>query len=226
MKILFLTVTCPFPANNGLTMRSSSILQALAKLGHEVDVVFFASNGASVNGDCRLTSLCRYVLPVFASVGSLSAKGAYVSRVRKLLSKDPYSVHRFASSEMRSAIAEIVRRRDYDLLLCDTVFSAINLPKGLIVPVVLNCHNIEHIILRRYAIQEPNPAKRLYGSLEAAKLRDWERLICNRAQLTLACSNIDQRLLQQLCGQINVIVVPNAIDTEAYISSSQEDETT
>jgi glycosyltransferase involved in cell wall biosynthesis len=87
------------------------------------------------------------------------------------------------------------------------------------VPVLLNKDDVAHVILERYLRIEPNPLRRLYGALEAWKVRRWEQAASACMTAILACSEVDRHLLQLLCPGVPIHVVPNVVDTDHYVPS-------
>jgi glycosyltransferase involved in cell wall biosynthesis len=220
MKLLFLANTCPLPATNGLTMRSSSVLSALSALGHRVFLLSFVEAEPPEEIHRDLARLCfgyKFLKSDFANV---SSPGQYWSRLKNLWRSSPYGLLRYGSAAMRNQVLELLQQERFDAIVCDTIDSIIHLPADADVPVIVNNHNVEHLILERYLPHEHNPAKKLYGWLEAKKLRRWEAQACSRGRMVWVCSGFDREVLQQLCPGVHFEVVPNAIDTDSYVPSA------
>jgi glycosyltransferase involved in cell wall biosynthesis len=215
MRLLFLSFAFPLPINNGHRMRTWSMLEALAAEGHDVTLLTFGEPGESKGHDVALRKVCREIEIVPLVLDSLSSTAHYLERLLGLFSAQPYAVRRFASSVMQARIRQFLARGSFDAVLCDTVYSAVNLPETH-VPVILNSHDVEHLVLQRYVALERNPAKRLYAWSEMHKLRKWEKGTCRRAAIGMACSENDQRLLSSLCPGLRVTVVPNVVDIDRY----------
>jgi polysaccharide biosynthesis protein PslH len=209
-------LVCPVPANNGHRMRTWSLVRALSAEGHAVTFLGFARPEELAMPMSDLRRLCENVELVSMDDVSLSSTGNYLSRARALFSNTPYAIGRFNSEEMRNCIADRLRKDPFDAVVCDTVYSAVNLPESIRVPVVMNTHNVEHLILERYAANERNPFKRLYALREARVVRRWEQEVCNRATLAMACSEDDRQLFKQLCPDLPITVVPNIVDVDDY----------
>jgi glycosyltransferase involved in cell wall biosynthesis len=124
---------------------------------------------------------------------------------------------------MQTAIEQRLATKSFDLLICDDVYNFENLPKQQRVPVILNKHDITHVILRRYLGYERNPLKIVYGWMEYAKLRRWEALACAESAGVFACSECDRDLLQKLSPHSRLAVVPNVIDVEKYVPGKEDD---
>jgi glycosyltransferase involved in cell wall biosynthesis len=99
----------------------------------------------------------------------------------------------------------------------------INLPAQLAIPLVVDFHNVDYLIMERYVRLESNRAKRLYARLESRKLHEWERGACQRASIAWACSTYDRALLQELRRSLPMFVVPNIVDVDEYAADSAED---
>jgi glycosyltransferase involved in cell wall biosynthesis len=106
---------------------------------------------------------------------------------------------------------------------CETIDSSVNLPKHLGVPIIVDNHNVEHLVVARYLSREANPLKRLYGWLEYKKLRRWEKKVCCSADVVLACSAEDKSSLEELCSRVSIWVTPNVIDTAVYFDENEHE---
>lgn len=224
MNLLFIANTCPLPATNGLTLRSSSVLRSLVALGHRISLLSFLETPLSPEAEQELSDLCvqRQLIP--AEFGNVSSAGKYWDRAKGLFESSPYGLRRYRSENMRAAVLDHCRLNQIDAIVCDTIDSLIHVDPEEKVPIVVNNHNVEHLILERYLEHEKNPLKRLYASLEARKLRSWEGTACNRGTLVWVCSEFDRQILQKLCPETRFRVVPNAIDVNSYVPQTAKDE--
>jgi polysaccharide biosynthesis protein PslH len=220
MHLLFLSVAFPLPANNGHRMRTWSMLEALAAEGHDVTLLTFAEPGEADGHDIALRKVCREIEVVPLVLGSLSSTTDYPNRFLGLFGTQPYALRRFASPAMRALIHEHLARDSYDAVLCNTVYSAVNLPVTQ-VPVILDCHNVEHVVLQRYVALERNPAKRFYAWSEMRKLRKGEKVTCRRVAIGMACSENDRQQLISLCPGLCVAVIPNVVDVDHYVPQQE-----
>jgi polysaccharide biosynthesis protein PslH len=223
MRILFVALQFPVPANNGHKMRSWSLLQALAAEGHELSLLSFCESKDAQPDNPQLRSVCREVTAVPFRMTNLSSSGEYLKRALAMFSPQPYASSRFFSAIMRQRMAEILSRGDFDLIMGDTVFSILNLP-ATDVPVALNAFDLEHLILERYLAHESNPLKIAYGWLESRKLRRWETMAFSQAAWVMSCSQHDRELVQKLRPGVPTVVVPNIVDVDSYIPAGDVDE--
>jgi glycosyltransferase involved in cell wall biosynthesis len=201
------------------------VLEALATEGHPVTLLTFGEPGEVGGHVAALRKVCREIEIVPLIPDSLSSTAHYLRRLAGLFSPRPYAVLRFASSEMRARIREFLARGSFDAVLCDTVYTTMNISYSNM-PVIFNTHNVEHLVLQRYAALERNPAKRLYAWSEMRKLRKWEKSTCRRATIGMACSENDRQLLSSLCPGLRVTVVPNVVDVDRYAPQQEHNSST
>jgi glycosyltransferase involved in cell wall biosynthesis len=202
----------PVPPNNGQAIRSLSIIQALESSGHELTFVSFANKGRP-EGLHPLSSFCRSIDLLERAMTNLTQHADYLRRIRFMLAFSPFSVERFRSEAMREKIQEKLQVGRYDLIICDGIYALTNVSETKI-PIALNCHNVEYIILERYARLERNPLKKFYARIESHLMRIAERRSCYRVSLAMVCSQIDLRVLHLFREDLPVFVVPNVVDTD------------
>jgi glycosyltransferase involved in cell wall biosynthesis len=79
-------------------------------------------------------------------------------------------------------------------------------------PKVLDMHNIESLLLRRYArAYRPSP-RSLYAALTAWKLRRYEVRHVQGFDRVLTCSEVDRRYAVEVLGCPSAQVIPNGVD--------------
>lgn len=115
---------------------------------------------------------------------------------------------------MREMIRTKLDTERYDLLICDGIYALTNVPETRI-PKALNCHNVEHVILDRYATLEGNPLKKYYAMIESHLMRVAERRGCHRVSAALVCSELDLELLRSFRPDLRVFLAPNVVDTDS-----------
>lgn len=214
MRFLYVVVTPPLPLINGVRMRYWALLRALAAEGHEVDLIAPEFPGQAAAWD-ELRTVCREVIPVPMRLPGGAETLDWRGRLSGLASPVPYTVLRFRSPQAKEKILSACRRGRYDAAIV-TPYTIVNVPEGGRLPLIIDAHNVEHRLLERYLRYEPNPARRAYAWLEIAKLRNWERRTLARSALVMACSQVDRNLLESMCPNANVAVVPNTVDVETY----------
>ncbi|HVB57710.1 MAG TPA: glycosyltransferase family 4 protein [Candidatus Acidoferrales bacterium] len=216
MHILFISTHLPLPANNGQSIRTLSIVRTLASLGHKTTFVAFAPNVRPETIEPLASYCCQVdLLGRNRTFSNVPDRPDYFGRLRCLLSRRAYSVERFRSGAMRETIGGHLRGGAFDLIVCDSMYALVNL-LDTNVPIALHCHNVEHMIFRRYAEIERNPVRKYYAAVESVLIRRAERRACDRAVFAMACSEIDRTMLHEMGVQKPIFLVPNTIDTRLF----------
>jgi glycosyltransferase involved in cell wall biosynthesis len=220
MKILFVALTSPFPPTNGHRLKVWALLQALAEDKHSISLLILTVSSEETKDSGALFDLCEHVepIPVLAHSGVLA--GQYLGRLVRLFSLQPYGAWRFRCPLLKKRILEVLASGMFDAILCDGDYNIQNLPDSLPVPVLLNKDDVGYLLVQRYSKLQRNPVKKLYGWLEAQKIRRFEQKALRRATV-MSCSDFDRNLLQALCPPAQIMVVPNVADTEKYTPAGE-----
>ena len=220
MKILFVGTNVPVPPNNGQAIRTLSVLQALVAAGHVLDFVGFVGKSAPETLE-PLSSFCRKVELLPQHWANVSAQSNYLRRAQCLFSRKSYSIQRFLSQQMETTIQARLDASEFDLIVSNGLYGLVNVPSTRL-PIVLDCHNVEYLMIERYAALEKNPAKKCYARIESRLMRAAERRACCRVAAAMVCSEQDRGRLQDFCPDVPLAVVPNVVDTEFFVPSDDE----
>lgn len=222
LHVLFVGLTDPFPPTNGQRLRDWFLLKALAREGHVVSLICFADSPPTGETVTTLREVCATVETVPAPQSHPSFLSSYSARLKAAMSSMPYGAWRFRSAAMSKAITRHLCRESAHVVICDDIYTIHNIPPCP-VPVLLNKHDITHVILGRYLRRQQNPFVKVYGWTEYGKLKRWELAACRTAAGIIACSELDRKILEDYCPGLRVAVAPNIIDTDDYSVSDQDD---
>jgi polysaccharide biosynthesis protein PslH len=225
-RLLALTTALPYPSTNGGQIRNWEVLRALASLGCEINLLSFGQHEQLDEHRNEIHKVCVSSEVISHPQISLSGSGDYLGRLRALPGRLPYAVTRFQSKDMRERILQWVESSRVDAVLSNMPYPMANVPALLPVPLIVDCHNIEHMILRRYLPFERSPLRRAYAWIECRKLEHWEKEGCSQASLLLVCSVYDRSVMAKLCPGVPIAVVPNVIDVDRYAASDQSNDPT
>ena len=220
MRLLFVGQMFPLPVNNGWRMRNWALLRALAAEGHQVDLIAPAASGQMDAHSSELARVCRRTLTVPHQAANWSQNSNVAGRLRSLFSPEPYGVTRFRSPLIAQRIQACLAEERYDALV-SSPFSLVNVPRGLGVPLILDAHNVEHLLLKRYLDGERNPVRWAYAWLEWRKLAAWEADCVSRACLLTACSEVDRATMCRMCPSTPGAIIPNVVDIENYATGQE-----
>jgi polysaccharide biosynthesis protein PslH len=212
-RILFVTSRIPFPPREGHQLRSWNLLRAAASR-HEVHLLSLQRHDDPSEPAAELTNTVAsfHAVPL---PGLVNPPAALATAGRWLRERQPLLVARYLGSEMRE---EFVRRvRGVDLVHLDILPLA-----GLIplvpdaIPVVLNEHNVESLLLQSRSEIETSSWRRLLLKQQVAALTRFERSACTVADRVLSCSEPDAVRLRELAPAADVHVVPNGVDLDFF----------
>jgi glycosyltransferase involved in cell wall biosynthesis len=80
---------------------------------------------------------------------------------------------------------------------------------------------VEHLIWQRMRQHEHRAWRRALIGIESMKMRRSEAEICRRAQLTLAVSETDRSMLQQIAPEARTATIPTGVDTTYFTPNGQ-----
>jgi sugar transferase (PEP-CTERM/EpsH1 system associated) len=221
MRILWLKSDLLLPLDKGGKLRTWHLMRHLARR-HEITYLAFREPGqpaADVEGMKEVAARVETITRGEPAKGTLRF---YLDAALHLFDPLPYAVGKYRSSEYRRKLARLLADETFDLIVCDFLFPAVNLPKRLPCPAVMFTHNVESEIWRRHAETKPGLLGRLlYGAQHRRMLR-YERRTLARFDGVLAVSDADRETFARLYpGAITqpVHVVPTGVDTEYFVPS-------
>lgn len=189
-RLLFITDQLPYPPVSGGIIKSWRFLEHLCK---RFDVTLLTlMKGADRDHEKAL--LAALPLVGFKGIPFDRARTA-VNFARSLFTSPTLNAFRNASPSMRAAVAAEADK--HDVLLIDHLEMAQFIPTPPSLPVVLHEHNAEFIMWERSKAVARNVMERIAMTMEAARIKRFERKSCLRADLIFAAPN-DQRELEAL----------------------------
>lgn len=209
-RVLFLSVRFLFPLDTGGKIRTAKLLEQLARrwditlLGPYDPRTDEGHEQASTRVAQRFVGVPRRP----KSRGWRRVRGAW----RRLRSPWPMAVLNVASPALQAKVAEELAEHAYDLVVCDFLHNAVNLPDRLDVPSVLFTHNVESRITRRHLEEARGAADRFYWRLEHRRMLAYEREAPRRFTRVVAVSDSDRAELEAL-GAPGVRTIPTGVDT-------------
>ncbi len=218
MRILWLKSDLLLPLDRGGKLRTWHLMRHLARR-HEVVYLAFAEPDtpqADVDGMREVASRVE-TLP-----RSEPAKGTlrfYADAALHLVDPLPYAVGKYRSRAFRQRIEQLLAERPFDLIVCDFLFPAVNLPRRLPCPAVIFTHNVESEIWRRHAETKGGPLNRMPYRAQYRRMLRYEGRTLARFDGVLVVSDVDAATFARLYpGAIAqpVHVVQTGVDTEYF----------
>ena len=216
MKMLWLSSGFLHPTTRGGQIRTLEMLRKLRKR-HEIH--YLALHDGRPEALAHSSEYCYKAWPVPFALATRDSARFWIQTTRGLFSRLPVVVARKRSHRARLMIETLLRAECFDVVVCDFLTPAINLPSGQ--PFVLFEHNVETVIWRRYAEGARDPIQRAFFRTQAKRLLAFERAACQQATHVIAVSESDAELLRDLCGISHVSAVPTGVDSAYFARSSR-----
>jgi polysaccharide biosynthesis protein PslH len=215
VRILWLKTELLHPVDKGGKIRTYNMLKEL-KREHHVTYLTLDDGSASADDRARATEYCHELLCVPHRRREKFTPGFYFELLLNLMSSHPYAIKKYESAGMAREIQELARRDAFDLLVCDFLAPAANVPRGLTVPTVLFQHNVEAMIWKRHYEVQTNPIKKTYLAGQWRKMRRFEKEMCRSFDCVIAVSAEDREQMKEEYGADSVFDVPTGVDTEFF----------
>jgi len=218
MKVLFLTPQVPYPPQQGAALRNWGLISGLAAR-HDMAILSFLSPGQSLEPADPLQSAARIeTVPLPART--------LRDRLRSMLTtRQPDMALRLVSESYARRLADWLAREPFDVVHIGGIEMAPYLgivnsaqPRPVTVFDDLNC---EYLLQRRAFLTDLGTPARwagaAYSFVQWRRLYRYEAQVCRHADRVLAVSDADAAALRDLVPGLDVTVVPNGVDTQAYV---------
>jgi sugar transferase (PEP-CTERM/EpsH1 system associated) len=215
MRILWLKTELLHPVDKGGKIRTYNMLKEL-KREHHVTYLTLDDGSASAEDRKNASEYCHELVCIPHVRREKFTPGFYGELLLNLVSQHPYAIKKYESRAMRREIVERQRADAFDLLVCDFLAPAVNVPGQLANPAVLFQHNVEAMIWKRHHEVQTNPIKKAYLYGQWQKMLAFEKEMCRRFDSVIAVSADDREQIKSEYGAEAVFDVPTGVDTEFF----------
>lgn len=210
MKIVVLTKTIPYPPRDGSAIRNYQLLRALAA-AHDISLVSIVRREEEFEGVAFLQSAGIPVYPVPLSRSMFRRAGDLCC---SLLTGVPYTVLANTSERLIGELRRCIAERAPDVLLVQELYLMENLRRlteetSIAMPVVLDLHNIEGVILERLADCASSQLARRYYQWQAGCMHRFERASLTAVAGVSVVSKLEYEYL--LPRDLMLACVPNGV---------------
>jgi sugar transferase (PEP-CTERM/EpsH1 system associated) len=221
LRILWLKTELLHPVDKGGKIRTYQMLKELKRDHH---VTYMTLDEASADSDARerAEEYCHELICIPHRQRQKFTTGFYLELAQNLVSPLPYAIVKYRSAEMQRKVNELTQTNRYDVVICDFLAPAVNVPPGLSCPTVLFQHNVEAMIWQRHYEVQNNPIKKAYLYGQWRKMRAFEAAACRRFDHVVAVSREDSELMQRAYNVSAVDDVPTGVDTTFFRPSDTE----
>lgn len=221
MHILWLKTELLHPVDKGGKIRTYNMLKEL-KRDHRITYLTLDDGTA---GDLEREAAAEYCDELVCLPHPQREKftaGFYSELLFNLASPLPYAIKKYESALMHKEISKRARAGECDLVVCDFLAPAENVPQELGCPTILFQHNVEAIIWKRHYEVQDNPWKKAYLYGQWLKMRAFERKMCRSFDCVAAVSREDCEHMQKEYGAEFVFDIPTGVDTKFFRPTGRE----
>ena len=208
MKILWVKSDYLHPTTRGGQIRTLEMLRCLHRR-HEIHYVCL-DDGKNQEGPSLCREYCAQDYAIRHHVPPRRSMRFGAQLAAGLVSPLPVSVARYQSAAMREQIARLLASNQFDSLICDFLFSAPNIPD--LSTAVLFQHNVEAEVWQRHAARASNFLAHAYFSMQARRMRIYERNVCRTAGHVVAVSGLDRDTMRQNYGVERIDSIATGVD--------------
>ena len=218
MRILWLKSDLLLPLDKGGRIRTWHLMRHLAKR-HEITYLAFADRDTSAADLDAMRQVAAHVVTIPRSDAPKRSLRFYAGAAAHLVDPLPYAVAKYRSRAYADAIDACLAAQSFDLIVCDFLVPAVNLPARLPCPAVLFTHNVESEIWRRHTETATGAVARLLYGAQYHRMLRFEARTLGRFDGVLAVSDADRDTFTRIYpGAVRnpAYVVPTGVDTEYF----------
>ncbi len=223
MKILWVKAGGLVPLDTGGKIRSYHILRQLSRR----HIVTFFTFYAEHPDDCHEELSAVFARVIRHPLRLPNSRGLrdLVNFAPYLLSSQPYQINRYCQPRLASALGDLLRTEEFDVIVCDFLAAAGIIPWNFPCPKLLFTHNVEALIWKRHYEVARNPFWKAFC------LREWwttaraERRYLNLADQVLTVSEADRDFFARTIEPAKITVIPTGVDLDFFQSAAGEEQT-
>jgi sugar transferase (PEP-CTERM/EpsH1 system associated) len=228
MKLLWLNAGLLLPLDKGGKLRTWHVMRHLARR-HDITYLSFEDASQTEADRAGMREVCSRLETVPRTDAAKGTWRFHADVARYIVDPLPYAVAKYRSAAYRARIEELIAQERFDVVVCDFLAPAVNVPARLACPSIVFTHNVEAEIWRRHAEQASNPFSKYLLTQQWRRMLRFEEASLARFDLTLAVSDADRRTFERLYpGSLHAEphVVQTGVDTGFFKPASTPAERT
>lgn len=218
MRILWLNAGLLLPLDKGGKLRTWHLMRHLARR-HQITYLSFVDPDATAADKEGMHEVCERLEVVPRSLAPKGSLAFSIGAAASILDPLPYAAGRYRSRAYAHAVRRLLDTGSFDLVVCDFLVPAVNMPRTLPCPSVVFTHNVEAEIWRRHYEQQTNPIRRLLFRQQWRRMLRFEGATLGRFDLVLAVSDTDRTTFQKLYRRdvrAPIVTVATGVDTAFF----------
>ena len=218
LNILQLSPQVPFPLLDGGKVGIFNITKHLAQRGHNVTMLAL---DRTPGVDAKpLEEFCDLIRVRHSNRNSVPRA------LMNLFSEDPYNISKYDSPAYAEALSDLLARKTFDVVHVDHLHMArygVSCRQQRQLPIVLREHNIESVIVERFAENARPALLQVWARMQARRIRDYEGRLAARYDMCCAVTQEDKKRLLKLAPTARVCVVPAGVDESLFVPEVAEE---
>ncbi len=215
MRILWLKTELLHPIDKGGKIRTYQMLKQLKK-EHQITYLTLDDGTAETDALEKANEYAHETITIPHQTAAKFSPKFYFELTNNLVSELPYFMQKYVSKAMLKEVEKRANRDNFDVVVCDFLMPAVNMPEKIEIPIVLFQHNVEAMIWRRHFEVQKNALKKAYLKVQWRKSFDYERETCRKFDFVVAVSREDSETMRREYGIKNIADVATGIDTEFF----------
>ena len=218
MRILWLNAGLLLPLDKGGKLRTWHLMRHLARR-HHITYLSFADPDVSAADTDGMRDVCERLEVVPRRTASKGSIAFYAGAAASIVDPLPYAAGRYRSHAYAHAVRKLLETGSFDLVVCDFLVPAVNMPRTLPCPSVVFTHNVEAEIWRRHYEQQTDAIHRVLFRQQWRRMLRFEGSTLGRFDLVLAVSDTDRTTFQQLYPRdvrSPIVTVATGVDTSFF----------
>lgn len=215
MRILWLKTELLHPIDKGGKIRTYQMLKQLKKK-HYITYLTLDDGSAEADALEKSTEYAHETIAIPHNTAAKFSTKFYFELAANLVSKLPYFMQKYVSKAMLEEVEKRTNPGNFDVVVCDFLMPAVNMPEKIVIPTLLFQHNVEAMIWRRHFEVQKNALKKAYLKNQWRKSFDYECAVCRNFDFVVAVSKEDANVMRSEYSIENVADVPTGVDTEFF----------
>jgi glycosyltransferase involved in cell wall biosynthesis len=215
VKILWLKTELLHPVDKGGKIRTYQMLKELKK-NHHITYLTLDDGTAEANALEKSSEYAHETVTIPHRTAAKFSPKFYFELANNLVSKLPYALQKYVSGEMREITEKLAARENFDVVVCDFLTPAVNLPANLNAATLLFQHNVESMIWRRHFEVAESAPKKVFMKMQWQRMFEYEKESCRRFDWVAAVSKEDADTMRREYNIENVSDIPTGVDTEFF----------
>jgi sugar transferase (PEP-CTERM/EpsH1 system associated) len=212
MRAAVFTPYLPYPTDTGGKIRSYYLARALAtRLEVDLYTVFYGEGLSPADVDA-VQQFCRQVI-----LFRLDKPWRTRDRIQRALASLPRSVDYFHTADSLHQASRYLATGGYDLIVADEICMTPYAELAPHLPRLVLRQKVDHLHYEEMARARPWGLDKALDSLEAVKLRRYERAKMPLYQAFVACSENDAMVIGCDAPTTAPLVIPNGADLSSFV---------